>query len=170
MFFDNNQNNKKMEDIFSLETFIESLSWEEKYFLLLDKSERTDKLKKEFHDCVMYRIIDRGGNRIGARRAFVYALEFDLNIDVPMIYGIDRSDPKVQDFIADYIKIGGNKNLKCLVGYGSRKRENQKLDTIIIQELMEVNSGNRAVDVQRKRVLKNIEDWFIILIFFYFML
>ena len=32
-------------------------------------------------NCVMYRIIERGGNRIGPRRAFLYAKEFERNID-----------------------------------------------------------------------------------------
>ena len=49
--------------------------------------------KEEMLNCVMYRIIERGGNRIGPRRAFLFAKEFNRNIDIPMMYGIDYSDP-----------------------------------------------------------------------------
>ena len=37
-------------------------------------------------NCVMYRIIERGGNRIGPRRGFLFAKEFGRNIDIPMIF------------------------------------------------------------------------------------
>lgn len=42
--------------------------------------------KEEMLNCVMYRIIERGGNRIGPRRAFLFAKEFGRNIDLSLIH------------------------------------------------------------------------------------
>ena len=59
--------------------------------------------KEEMLNCVMYRIIERGGNRIGPRRAFLFAKEFGRNIDIPMIYGVDSSEPGLRNFMNEYI-------------------------------------------------------------------
>ncbi len=90
----------------------------------------------------MYRIIERGGNRIGPRRAFLFAKEFGRNIDIPMMYGVDYSDPGLRSFIIEYIKAGGSKDLVCYRGYFSRKSKNEKLDTISIQDLLLTVSNN----------------------------
>lgn len=98
--------------------------------------------KEEMLNCVMYRIIERGGERIGPRRAFLFAKEFGRNIDIPMMYGIDYTDPGLRNFINDYIKAGGSKDLVCYRGYFSRKSKNEKLDTISIQDLLLTVSNN----------------------------
>lgn len=98
--------------------------------------------KEEMLNCVMYRIIERGGVRIGPRRAFLFAKEFGRNIDIPMMYGIDYSDPGLRNFINDYIKAGGSKDLVCYREYFSRKSKNEKLDTISIQDLLLTVSNN----------------------------
>ena len=98
--------------------------------------------KEEMLNCVMYRIIERGGVRIGPRRAFLFAKEFGRNIDIPMMYGIDYTDPGLRNFINDYIKAGGSKDLVCYRGYFSRKSKNEKLDTISIQDLLLTVSNN----------------------------
>lgn len=87
-------------------------------------------------NCAMYRIIERGGNRIGPRRAFLFAKEFARNIDIPMKYAIDERDPGLRLFINEYLKLGGSKELKCYIGYFERTNKEQKLDTISIQELL----------------------------------
>lgn len=92
--------------------------------------------KEEMLNCVMYRIIERGGNRIGPRRAFLFAKEFGRNIDIPMAYGVDGSDPGLRLFINEYIKAGGSKNLVCYMGYGSRASKYETLPTTTIQELI----------------------------------
>ena len=92
--------------------------------------------KEEMLNCVMYRIIERGRNRIGPRRAFLFAKEFGRNIDIPMMYGVNKSDPGLRLFMNEYIKAGGSKNLKCYVNYFSRTSKYEKLSTTTIQDLI----------------------------------
>ncbi|MDD6879928.1 MAG: hypothetical protein PUD59_06915, partial [bacterium] len=92
--------------------------------------------REEILNCVMYRIIERGGNRMGPRRAFLFAKEFGRNIDIPMMYGVDYSDPGLRSFINEYIKAGGSKDLLCYVGYFSRASKNEKMDTVSVQEMI----------------------------------
>jgi hypothetical protein len=102
----------------------------------VDKIEKLKYQKDEMLNCVMYRIIERGGNRMGPRRAFLFAKEFGRNIDIPMMYGIDYSDPGLRRFVNEYIKSGGSKNLMCYVGYFQRTNNNEKMDTVSIQDLI----------------------------------
>ena len=89
--------------------------------------------KDEMLNCVMYRIIDRGGNRIGPRRAFLFAKEFNRDIDIPMKYGYDSSDPGLRMFINEYIKAGGSMDLECYDGYYGINKE---LGTMSIREIL----------------------------------
>lgn len=74
-------------------------------------------VKEEFLNCVMYNIIERGGNRIGPRRGLIFANSFGRDISIPMKYGIDVSDPNLREFMNVYFKLGGNKDLKCIENY-----------------------------------------------------
>ncbi len=98
--------------------------------------------KEEMLNCAMYRIIERGGNRYGPKRAFIFAKEFKRNIDIPMIYGIDRCDPNLRKFINEYLKSGGSKDLICYEGYFFKSNKNDKLYTVSIQELLLTQSNN----------------------------
>lgn len=98
--------------------------------------------KEEMLNCVMYRIIERGGNRIGPRRAFLFAKEFKRNIDIPMAYGVDYSDPGLRSFMNEYIKLGGSKDLVCYVNYFSKSRKYEKLNTVTINELIKKQCNN----------------------------
>ena len=100
--------------------------------------------KEGILDCAMYRIIERGGNRIGPRRAFLFAKEFGRSIDIPMMYAVDYSDPGLRLFMNEYIKAGGSKDLKCYVGYFSRARKNEKVYTTTIQDLILTQNNNAA--------------------------
>lgn len=100
--------------------------------------------KEEMLNCVMYRIIERGGNRIGPRRAFLFAKEFGRNIDIPMMYAVDYSDPGLRLFMNEYLKSGGSKDLICYVGYFARESKDEKMDTISIQDLILTQNNNAA--------------------------
>lgn len=92
--------------------------------------------KDEMLNCVMYRIIERGGNRIGPRRALLFAKEFGRNIDIPMMYGVDYSDPGLREFVNEYIKAGGFKDLLCYEGYFSRANKEENMNTVSVRELI----------------------------------
>ena len=102
---------------------------------MVDTINRRKYQKEEMLNCVMYRIIERGGNRFGPRRAFLFAKEFGRNIDVPMMYGVDTSDPGLRYFMNEYLKAGGNPDLECYENYFSRRSNNEKIKTITINEL-----------------------------------
>lgn len=95
------------------------------------------KFKEELLDCVMYRIMERGQNRVAAYRAFLFAKEFNRNIDIPLQYGLARVDVDLKKFIFEYLNAGGNKNLVCYPNYYSRESKFEKLDTITIQEIID---------------------------------
>ena len=102
----------------------------------IDNVRKRNYQKEGMLNCVMYRIIERGGNRIGPRRALLFAKEFGRNIDIPMMYGVDYSDPGLRNFINEYIKAGGSKGLICYVGYFSRASKNEKVNIVSIQKLI----------------------------------
>lgn len=102
---------------------------------------KEEKSKEELLNAVMYRIIERGGPKLGARRAFLFAKEFGRDIDVPMMYGVDSSDTYQRTFINEYIKSGGSKNLNCYVNYG-RDGKRRKLETKTIEELLKSRELN----------------------------
>ena len=108
----------------------------------INNVEKFIKEKEGMLDAVMYRIIERGGNRMGPRRGFLFAKEFGRNIDIPMMYAIDRSVPGLRLFINEYIKAGGSKDLTCYIGYFSRTNKMKKLDTISIQDLILTQNNN----------------------------
>lgn len=110
----------------------------------INNVEKSIKEKEGMLDAVMYRIIERGGTRMGPRRGFLFAKEFGRNIDIPIMYAIDRSDPGLRLFINEYIKAGGSKDLICYIGYFSRTNKMKKLDTISIQDLILTQSNNAA--------------------------
>ncbi len=110
----------------------------------INNVEKFIKDKEGMLDAVMYRIIERGGNRMGPRRGFLFAKEFGRNIDIPMMYAIDRSDPGLRLFINEYIKAGGSKDLMCYVGYFSRINQMKKLETISVQDLILTQNNNAA--------------------------
>ena len=98
--------------------------------------------KEEILNCAMYRIIERGGNRIGPKRAFLFAKEFGRDISIPMMYAIDYSDPGLRLFINEYIKAGGSKDLECLVGYFSKVSKDEPLEKVSIQKLILTHPNN----------------------------
>ena len=98
--------------------------------------------REELLNCVMYRIIERGGNRIGPRRGFLFAEEFNRNIDIPVMYGIDTSDPKLRDFINVYINAGGNPDLECFINYHSRENDNGEFEIATVRDMIRITRND----------------------------
>ena len=112
--------------------------------------------KEELLNCVMYRIIERGGNRIGPRRGLLFAQEFNRNIDIPMIYGIDTYDPNLDDFIAKYLEWGGNPNLVCYENYFDRTKKYEKVEKVTIKDIYDIDKNKKQEAMQNLvNVLKN---------------
>lgn len=115
-------------------------------------------LRNLLMECIMKQIIVLGGNRIGPRRGFMFALEFGLNIDIPMRYAIDYSDPGLRKFINEYLKSGGDKNLICFESYFSNV--NKKATIISLSDILnkerfteeEVLLQKRLVNVLNKKL------------------
>jgi hypothetical protein len=97
----------------------------------IDYYDKCIELRERFLDCVMYRIIERGGNRIGPRRALKFALEFKRDIAIPFIYGLDTSDPYINTFIQKGIDNGLDTNLMCIPNYLSRSSNQNTFGRLI---------------------------------------
>ena len=108
---------------------------------------------EELLNCVMYRIIERGRYGFGPRRAFLFAKEFNRNIDIPMMYGASYGVGQ-RNFINEYLKAGGRKDLLCYFNYKIREEEYEKLQTITVEELLKkVNHNARSKNTEEEQLL-----------------
>lgn len=94
--------------------------------------------KEGLLNCVMYRLIERGGNIYGARRAFIFAKEFNRNIDIPMRYGACLYYPGIKEFVNMYLESGGNDDLICFTNYDMREHKIDPLGTIKVKRILEL--------------------------------
>lgn len=98
-------------------------------------------MKKGILNCVMYMLMFRGGNRVGPRRALIFAKEFGLDIDIPVKYEIDISDPYLLDFLFTYIRLGGNTALNCYVDCRTRLESDYDIDIWSVSQLFDLEIG-----------------------------
>lgn len=101
----------------------------------IDKYDNLVYLREEILNCVMYKIMLRGGKITGPKRAFLFAKEFNRDISVPIKYGIDDSDPDKIYFINEYLKSGADENLVCYINYFDRKYNDEKMQTKTINDI-----------------------------------
>ena len=99
------------------------------------KNNKEIKQTKRLLDCIMLTIIEKGGKRIGPKRALIFAKEYNRNIKVPLKYGIDKRDVNLNNFIESYLAIGGNININCYEGYF-----NNKLNTRSLLEIYKIET------------------------------
>ena len=116
--------------------------------------ELENEMREKVFDAIMYRIIERGGERVGPKRGLLFAKEFGRNIDIPMKYGVDYSDPYLGEFINEYLKSGGNKNLECLVNYFICKGDYTKIQKVNIAEILK----NRKYTEEEKELVQKLVD------------
>lgn len=82
----------------------------------IEKTIASYQLKKELKERLLQTVMlsilnqDRHCNT-SAKRAYLFAKEFHLNLDVPMSYGLDLYDDYLRYFINDYLRNGGNPDL-----------------------------------------------------------
>lgn len=93
-------------------------------------------LHHELLNCIMYRIIDHDPNRVGPRRAMLFAKEFGTDIRIPMQYGVDTSDPGLKEQIEFYLSLGGSEDVDCLINYCWRAKKNQPLEVEPLRKIM----------------------------------
>ena len=74
-----------------------------------------DNTKNGLLKSVMYRLIDRGRDFAGPRRALLFAIEFKTDLELPMIYGMNSFDPYLRQFINTYLDVGGD--IECIDDY-----------------------------------------------------
>lgn len=87
------------------------------YKSVINEKQKHFLFREEFLDAVMYRIIERGNNNYGPRRGLLFAKEFNRNIEIPMMYGINPIDFDLKSFIDEYIMLGGRTDLECIYDY-----------------------------------------------------
>lgn len=100
------------------------------------------KLREIILDTIMYKIIKRGGIRIGPRRALLFAKEFKRNINIPMQYGIDTTDAYDITLIKIYLNNGGKRNLELFINYFCEGIENIMFDKMTINEYINHFASN----------------------------
>ena len=80
-------------------------------------------IRKEVLNCAMYQMLLNNNTEYGTMRALLFAKEFGLDIDIPMIYGVER-DNYIRQEINFYLKFGGSKDLVCYRNYFDERYKN----------------------------------------------
>ncbi len=80
------------------------------------KLQRVDRLNKQrdaMLECIMFRIMERGYDFLGARRALLFANDFSLVLEKPLIYEINGTteDFNVAAFLRKYSDLGRKSRL-----------------------------------------------------------
>ncbi len=88
--------------------------------------------KEELLNCVMYRIIERGGEYYGSIRGYLFAKEFSRDKDLPIQYAIEPWYG-LESLFRYYLADGGNFDLKCFVNY-FKKEQNEEIQQKSIRD------------------------------------
>lgn len=114
--------------------------------------------KEELLDCIMYRILEKGGPIIGPRRAYIFAKEFKRNKDIPITYSIDYNDPAINEFLNTYLNDQGNPKLNCYINY-YEKDKNETVNTITVEDFLSnkiTRIDNNNNNTLKKELIKKI--------------
>lgn len=98
--------------------------------------------RKELLNCAMYKLLLNHNTEFSTMRALLFAKEFGLDIDVPMMYGIDRNN-YVRQEINFYLKFGGSKDLVCYTNYFDDEYQSgsEPLERMSISDMITDYSG-----------------------------
>lgn len=99
-------------------------------------------IRKEILNCAMYKLLLSHNTNFSTMRALLFAKEFGLDIDVPMIYGVER-DNYIRQEINFYLKFGGSKDLICYRNYFDKGYKNgeESLEMKSIADMIKDYSG-----------------------------
>ena len=116
---------------------------------IIDKYENKIKFKEMLFDNIMYRIIERGGATYGVERAYLFALEFQRDINIPMIYYHNEESLRhSKNFIDNFLKNNGDKNTICCYGYFTKNiRELPLKEYIDWLELITLNMSDKKAKI-----------------------
>lgn len=103
--------------------------------LVLSGYVKSKYFKDELLNCIMYRIIEIDNGRIGPKRALLFAKQFGTSKEIPMIYGVDTSDPNLGNFIKFYLHEGGRKDIICINNYHRLEKAYEKVEFIPMEQL-----------------------------------
>lgn len=106
--------------------------------------------RKQMLNVIMYRIIERGSDYSkGARRALIFAKDFDLSLFVPLVYEVTlANDPYLNSFLEEYVSSGGSKEaitnvLTPMLSEDESKRIRQEFAGIIAKEKVKTISTKK---------------------------
>ena len=68
--------------------------------------------------------------------SYLFANEFGCDKNIPIAYGIDLSDPNLEQLLRVYLSDGGSLDLVCYLNYFNRTSKYQKLETITVRKLL----------------------------------
>lgn len=125
------------------------------FIKVVQNYEMENELREKVFDAIMYRIMERGGEKVGPKRGFIFAKEFNRNIDVPMTYGVDFSDSYLNDFINAYLKAGGDKDLDCIEYYFTCMGDYSRLRKINISDII---SRRTSYTEEEKELAQKLVD------------
>lgn len=114
--------------------------------------------KNGLFDSIMYKIMERGGEIVGPRRAMLFAQEFGRDISTPMKYGVNFNDQGMNNLMAYYLVHGGDRDLECYFDYYNSAREDAKFDLVTFDQATVMFSNlDRSLDkhVGNKVFIKN---------------
>jgi len=138
---------------------IKNLSKENEIVKEIEIYARRKFIKEQMLNCVMYKIIENGSSIYGPRRALLFAKEFNINIDIPMMYGLEVSTDSTSlvNFINKYLEFGGNTYLVCYTGYFEREDHNNKSFTRSLEKelkFQEMRARAKGRNESRERIRK----------------
>ena len=103
---------------------------------------------KIFLEMVIYNILKEGGPIMGTRRAFIFAILFNHNINLAIKYIDVTKDKGLDNFLRIYLASGGNEDLQCFIDYYDHKKF---LKTKSVGEILrEINESNIKEKCEQK--------------------
>ena len=100
--------------------------------------------REKILDCAMYKIIQRGGAKVGSRRGFLFAKEFNRDLSIPMMYSYNVFDYYLSYLINEYIKCGGKTDIDCYTNYFSKEND-EDIRIIKFTDLMKIHNEVKEI-------------------------